>query len=568
MNGNQIKYLSVQLLLFLLAGGVASLFLRYDLLWDLANYHYYNPWAFFNNRWMYDVAPGGINTFFNPLADIPLYVLIKYFNNFPNFIIFVQGLWSGAAAFVFFKLICLFFDAKSLLGKVQISAAWLVGITSWPFFMQIGSTTNEMITVLMVSGGYYLIIKELKNPAPLKLINFGWAGICLGAAAGLKLTAATYCVSVGITMLFCYRYFKPFYRIMGVFVLSGAVGFLLTYGVWMWRLWDTFGNPLFPLLNNLFKSDWFDIRSYRDTIFLPKDIWGYIFYPFYLLLDKLPSEGQSVIMDFRNIIMSFVVGGFILFCGFRIIKNKTKISFKKEDVFLWGLWLVSYIVWLIAFSIQRYSVQFLMLSAIIIIQVATFLYPKNGNIKFIFYGCGLVLVFYSLLSTPYYSDFWGKKNDKYSHLIKFYTDVWPELKDDMPYFEKYGNYKKYVDIEDIELPNNTLLQMYGLPSAAILPELNQKSEVRGINMYIDAGHEGKIFDKGKWMELKNKIINEHNGPKAKLIVLSEAVHIANLPYKMAKNEGMNCHLVINNIYDWILCVPKELEKTVFKGRNY
>ena len=70
------------LLFFLILGGGVSLLTRYDLLWDFANYHYYNPWAFLNNRWMYDIIPAGVNTFFNPLPDIPLYLLIKFLKHY------------------------------------------------------------------------------------------------------------------------------------------------------------------------------------------------------------------------------------------------------------------------------------------------------------------------------------------------------------------------------------------------------------------------------------------------------------------------------------------------------
>ncbi len=64
-------------------------------MWDFANYHYYNPWAFLNGRVGYDIAPAGLNTYFNPLMDIPLYLMIQYFNDSPNIIYAFQGLYFG-----------------------------------------------------------------------------------------------------------------------------------------------------------------------------------------------------------------------------------------------------------------------------------------------------------------------------------------------------------------------------------------------------------------------------------------------------------------------------------------
>jgi len=568
MLNNLFRCNFVQLLFFLILGGIVSLLTRYDVLWDLANYHYYNSWALFNDRWMYDIVPGGINTFFNPLPDVPLYLLITFFNDYPNLVIFIQGLWAGAASFVFFKLITLFFNINNWCGRLQIVLAWLTGVTSWAFFMQIGTTTNEMMMTLMVISGYYLIVKALKNNVEFNLKYFLWAGILLGAAAGLKLTAATYCVSAGVAIILCYRYFKPLNKVLMFLIIGGVIGFLFTFGFWMWRLWTTFDNPVFPLLNNIFGSEWFEPESYRDKSFLPKDIWGYVFYPFYILLEKLPVEGRAIIMDFRNIIMFFVCVGFVLFCGYWRIRDKKHLDFDKKMVFLWVLWFVSYLVWLLAFSIQRYSIQFLMLSAIIIVQVVSFFYPKEGYVKLIFYGVISILLFYSLISTPYYSDFWDKKIEAEGHLIPAIVKIWPEFEEDRKFFDQFDGRARYVQVEDIRLPENTLLKMYDQPSAAILPLLNKYSQVRGVNMFISSGQWGNVFENNKYLDLKTKIIKDHDGPVAIMISVCDNFSLTNIFYKYAKNEGMKCHLIDNNMFFWILCVPENLEKSVFFGRNY
>ena len=74
---NKIKPF-VLFLLFLVCGGVISIALKFEHMWDFANYHYYNPWAFLNNRVNYDIAVAGINAYYSPFADIPLYYLIEY----------------------------------------------------------------------------------------------------------------------------------------------------------------------------------------------------------------------------------------------------------------------------------------------------------------------------------------------------------------------------------------------------------------------------------------------------------------------------------------------------------
>jgi hypothetical protein len=50
---------------------------------------------------------------------------------------------------------------------------------------------------------------------------------------------------------------------------GGLVGYLLTGGWWAWRMWTAFGNPVFPLFNDLFQSPFAPLASLHDPNFLP-----------------------------------------------------------------------------------------------------------------------------------------------------------------------------------------------------------------------------------------------------------------------------------------------------------
>ena len=70
--------------LIVIAGMIHVLFPS-ELQWDLANYHYYNAWAFLKGRLGYDIAPAMVNTYFkkhmqgNHEPKQPLrYLMIKY----------------------------------------------------------------------------------------------------------------------------------------------------------------------------------------------------------------------------------------------------------------------------------------------------------------------------------------------------------------------------------------------------------------------------------------------------------------------------------------------------------
>ncbi len=53
-----------------------ALSLRQDANWDLQNYHFYDPWAWLAGRiFDRDLAAAQLQTFHNPLADVPFYLL-------------------------------------------------------------------------------------------------------------------------------------------------------------------------------------------------------------------------------------------------------------------------------------------------------------------------------------------------------------------------------------------------------------------------------------------------------------------------------------------------------------
>src|SRR5216684_6328016 len=61
-----------------LAGSLYTWFTGEDINWDWRNYHEYGAFALLNGRFDVDVAPGGLQTFLNPVAYLPAYLLRHY----------------------------------------------------------------------------------------------------------------------------------------------------------------------------------------------------------------------------------------------------------------------------------------------------------------------------------------------------------------------------------------------------------------------------------------------------------------------------------------------------------
>jgi hypothetical protein len=99
--------------IFIVVAGMVSLALGIDANWDLKNYHYYNPWALLHGRWQLDSAPAFIQTFHNPLPDLPFYALVA--SGLPASLIeFALGIPVGVGAYFFFRI------ARDLVGDLRI----------------------------------------------------------------------------------------------------------------------------------------------------------------------------------------------------------------------------------------------------------------------------------------------------------------------------------------------------------------------------------------------------------------------------------------------------------------
>jgi hypothetical protein len=96
-------------IIYFIALGIISVILGQDVSWDLRNYHFYNPYMLLTGRFKYDVLPAQIQTFFNPLMDVPFFVAIYYLKLPPV----VVGFFLGG--FPRFKSVVSSFNHLSLL---------------------------------------------------------------------------------------------------------------------------------------------------------------------------------------------------------------------------------------------------------------------------------------------------------------------------------------------------------------------------------------------------------------------------------------------------------------------
>ena len=262
-----------------------SIALGQDANWDLQNYHFYGPWAWLEGRaFGRDVAAAQLQTYLNPLLDLPFYAMVASDWN-PRLISAVLALPAGISAWLLAKLAWALFggiDTPSRL--VAVVASLAIGLTAAMAVGTLGMTMNDWPGTALTLAALWLIVRAIVSGrgAAVAVRTLVAAGALIGAASGLKLTVATFAVAMCIGLLLRPPLAVARLREALVFGVAVLAGFSVTYAYWGWQLWTHFGNPVFPFANQWFGSPWWEQRPVYERVFGPHGLRAWLRFPFTL----------------------------------------------------------------------------------------------------------------------------------------------------------------------------------------------------------------------------------------------------------------------------------------------
>jgi hypothetical protein len=247
--------------LALLPGLVLVLLRGVDTSWDLRNYHLYNPHAWLTGRLLLDVAPAQLQTWHNPLLDVPLYLLVRSGWDLRWASAWLALPWAVAIYLLLDLQSRLSPSAPTRIEQCMLALLALSGATTWA---TIGSSTNDGFVAAALLGSLSLLMR----PGEQGVRAWMAAGMLAGAMTGLKLTAGVFCLALAATALVGMdgRWRSAPVRLLALGA-GGLLGFLLTYGWWGWTLQQMFGNPFFPYFNDVFGAAAAHARDYVDARF-------------------------------------------------------------------------------------------------------------------------------------------------------------------------------------------------------------------------------------------------------------------------------------------------------------
>jgi len=380
----------LMLILPMVVAGCAALQMGQDASWDVRNYHFYSGFALLHKPLHFDFAPAQIQSFLNPVLHVLSYVLLAHLPSK------MAALALASVQSINFWL--LFRIAEYLFRDWQNPLRFVLGISCaaagcyGPIFItELGTTFGDSLTSPLILAGLVLIVKYTQSEMDFKNKNclLAAAGAFLGLAVGIKLTLVCYAVAAVVALFVLMACTNMPMRPLVWLIGFSIVGFVVFYGYWGWALYHEYKNPVFPYLNALFRSPWYDLQNVADERFMPRTWLQTFFYPFFFAV-KNRLVGEIEFRDAR-IALCYIALAVLLFKGMiaclkRVFdkgSSTSSISQFKSVLFLATFFIISYGLWQLQFSVYRYLIVLELLAPLLLVLVLSCLVQSRSKIFYI-----------------------------------------------------------------------------------------------------------------------------------------------------------------------------------------
>jgi len=289
-----------------------------DVPWDALHYHLYAGFSAIHDRLATDFFPAGPQTYLNPYSHLPLYLMVR------------AG-WPSLAIGVTFAclhsvMLWMTYELASAVSRRADGTAPLavtlpavaLALMNPVLLQEMGSTFTDVTTGTLALGGYAALANAFAG-GRLRLVALG--GALLGAAAALKLSNAFLAVLPAVPLVLgSVTTAQQRLRALLLFAACACAAALVVFAPWAWRLEQAFGNPFFPMLNDVFRAPGFTtevvsnrvapptspfeslarlFNGMRDPRFLPSSLVEALARPFEMLRPRRLIHTETMASDAR-----------------------------------------------------------------------------------------------------------------------------------------------------------------------------------------------------------------------------------------------------------------------------
>jgi hypothetical protein len=363
----------------------ANYLLGKDVAWDTLNYHLYLGYSALNDRFGQDYFAAGSLAYLNPYAYAPFYAMVRA--GLPALVI--CSLFATVHSIILwltFELgvtVCPSKDDRARL-LAGVSAVVLAFIN--PILMQqIGSCFADITTAELALAGWLLLASAVRVPRISRVLC---AGLFLGAASALKLSNALPAASAFAMVIMLPLNWRGKVRHAFLYGISLGVGFAAVSAPWSYRLFKAFGNPMFPMFNNIVRSPEFTTESMTNYRFVPESIADALWRPF-AMIDPAPMVHEEMSApDPRYAILVVLAFLFVARWAWRRIghasppRNEPQLDDSSRVLAALGWALCLYwIIWLRASGNSRYVLTMACVAAAVIVGLLFRLFESRPKVR-------------------------------------------------------------------------------------------------------------------------------------------------------------------------------------------
>jgi hypothetical protein len=366
-----------------------------DMAWDTLNYHLYLGFSALNNRFGQDYFAAGPLAYLNPYAYVPFYAMVAA--GLPALVI--CSVFAAAHSIILwlsFELgvaVCPSKDGRSRLfaGSCAVALAFMNPI----LMQQIGSCFADITTAELALGGWLLLASAVRAPRTSRVIC---AGLILGVASALKLSNALSAISAFAMLAMLPLGWRDRIRHGFLYGISLGTGFAVVAAPWSYRLEKVFGNPMFPMFNNVFRSPEFTTESMGNAYrFIPESIGDALWRPFAMINPAQMVHEELSAPDPRYAILVVLVFLLILIWGWRRLdqasppRSNPQLNEATRVLAALGFGLgVNWTLWLRVSGNSRYVLAMACVAGVVIIGMLFRLFESRPKVRN--YILGIILV--------------------------------------------------------------------------------------------------------------------------------------------------------------------------------
>jgi hypothetical protein len=364
---------------------VTNYFLGKDMAWDMLNYHLYAGFSAINDRFGQDYFAAGPQSYFNPYAYVPFYLLARSGLSSLAISSILAAVHSIILWLTFELALCICPSSEPRTRAVVGACAVAMAFVNPILIQQLGSSFADITTAELVLGGWVLLALAVRMPQPSKVVA---GALLIGAATALKLTNAVHAIAAIVMFAFLPLPRSAKLRFGLRYLVFAGLGFAVVALPWSYRLEHMFSNPFFPLLNNVFHSPEFTTEPLRQFRFIPGSVLQALWRPF-AMIDPVRMVHEELSAPDPRYAVIIMVSSALLIRRFWRGKARSTSTYSVVDSMaatrvlsaLGCAFIVDWVLWLSESGNSRYFLPMACVAGVIVVALLFNFFDRRPKLR-------------------------------------------------------------------------------------------------------------------------------------------------------------------------------------------